>query len=111
MGFPTCCNTVYQPEECDKIYTGSNRHGKSCLRPLSQVQKEPQASDKIHTPLHCTQRSNVRISYNNNTRFVEAEQLKAVKEVNVSITDHITFTLLTRVLVISVDPLGLFSLF
>lgn len=65
VGSLPCCSTVYQPGECDKIYTGSNRHGTSCLRPLLQVQKEPRVSDRSHTPLHSTQASKVKAGYDN----------------------------------------------
>lgn len=75
-GFLPCCSTVDQPGECDMIYTGSSCHGKSCLRPLSQVQKEPRASDRSRTPLYCTQISNAKVGYNNMCA-VKAEKIKA----------------------------------
>lgn len=76
VGFLPCCSTVYQPGEYDKICTGSNCRGKSCLRPLLQVQKEPQASDRSHTPLYCIQISNAKADYDN-MWAVKTEQIKA----------------------------------
>lgn len=61
VGFLPCCSTAYQPVECGSIYTGSNRRGKSYLRPLLQLQQEPQSSDRSRTGLRDTQTSNAKV--------------------------------------------------